>query len=598
MSKSPGKYQVWAICAVLAAITFAAFEAVLHNGFINYDDDEYITENQHIQNGFTAGSIKWAFTTSKCANWHPVTWLSHILDCRLFGLNPAGHHLVSLLLHTANTLLLFMVLWEMTAALWKSVFVAALFAVHPLHVESVAWASERKDVLSGLFWILTMGAYLRYVRRPTAGWYLLTLFVFAAGLMAKPMLVTLPFVLLLLDYWPLDRLRSRAAIFEKIPFFILSAVSSVVTFLVQRSAGAMPGIERLALQWRIVNAVISYAKYIGEMFWPSGLSVHYPYDFASLGMWKVGAAGLFLLAVSILIIRQAGKRRYLPVGWLWYLGTLVPVIGLAQAGGQALADRYTYIPLTGLFIIAAFGAEELSYGLPGRKAVMGAFAAGIVSALLVYTSLQVHYWHDSITIFEHTVKVTKNNSKGYYKLGVAYNWAGRYAEAIEAYKQAIRIKPDYADAHYNLGVTYGKLGRNAEAIEAYKEAMKINPDYADAHNNLGVIYGKFGRYMEAIGAFKEAVRIKPDYAKVWYNLGIAYGKAGRHSEAMEAYKQAVKIKPDYTPAHYNLAIAYLEAGETGLALEEYKTLKQMDAKKAEELLKRINSGKRRPEVGG
>ena len=570
MSNNSAKYRAWAVCVVLAAITFAAFEAVLNNKFINYDDDEYITENQHIQKGFTADAVKWAFTTGKCANWHPLTWLSHILDCKLFGLNPWGHHLVSLLLHIANTVLLFMLLRAMTAALWKSAFVAAIFAVHPLHVESVAWASERKDVLSGLFWILTMGAYLRYVRRPTAARYLLTLLLFALGLMTKPMLVTLPFVLLLLDYWPLDRLNSRTAVLEKVPFFVLSAVSSIVTFLVQRSAGAVPGVERLGLRWRIADAVISYAKYIREIFWPSGLSVHYPYDFASLGTWKVVAAGLFLLAVTILIIRQAGKRRYLPVGWLWYLGTLVPVIGLVQAGGQAMADRYTYIPLTGLFIIAAWGIEELSYSLPGRKAVMGILAAGIISALIIYTSSQVHYWHDSIAVFEHAVKVTKNNSKGYYKLGVAYGQAGRYNEAIDAYKKAAQIQPDYADAHYNLGVAYGKLGRDAEATEAYKETVKIKPDYAEAYNNLGVTYSKNSRFAEAIDAYKKAVQIKPDYAEAHDNLGAVYSKIGHFAEAIEEFKEAVKIRPDYAKAYDNLGVAYGRLGRNAEAIESLK----------------------------
>jgi len=345
------------------------------------------------------------------------------------------------------------------------------------------------------------------------------------------------------------------------------------------------------LRWRTADAVISYAKYIREMFWPSGLSVHYPYDFAGLGTWKVVAAGLFLLAITVLIIRQAEKRRYLPVGWLWYLGTLVPVIGLVQAGGQAMADRYTYIPLTGLFIIAAWGIEELSYNLPGRKTVMGILAAGTISALAIYTSSQVHYWRDSIAVFEHAVKVTKNNSKGYYKLGVAYGQAGRYNEAIDAYKKAVQIQPDYADAHYNLGVAYDKLGRDAEATEAYKETVKIKPDYADAHNNLGIIYGKFGRYTEAIEAFREAVKIKPDYSRFQYNLGIAYGKAGRKAEAIEAYKEAVRIKPDNAAAHYNLGVAYLEAGQTTLALEKYKIIKRLDAKKAEILFTLIHKGR-------
>jgi hypothetical protein len=404
MGKTSDKY--WSLCIylTLALATLAVFWQVLGHDFVNYDDPDYVYRNPNVQSGITLSSIKWAFTTGHAANWHPLTWLSHMLDWQLFGDNPGWHHLTNLFLHIANTLLLFAVLKRMTNALWRSAFVAAAFALHPLHVESVAWVAERKDVLSTLFWMLTIAAYLRYLERPGTGRYLLTLLIFALGLMAKPMLVTLPFVLLLLDYWPLGRFQfgqivksvgqqsrkslnafshwklSRHLLLEKVPLFALSAISSIVTFLVQRTAGAVTSVETLPLKLRIANTFVSYLTYIQKMVWPSRLAMFYPYPDKTDLIWQTVVFALLLLIISLGVIWLMRRRRYLLTGWLWYLGTLVPVIGLVQVGDQALADRYTYVPLTGLFIIIAWGVPDLIAKWRFRKHALAASAIAVLLA--------------------------------------------------------------------------------------------------------------------------------------------------------------------------------------------------------------------------
>lgn len=544
------------IYLLLTGLTFVTYKQVLYHQFIIFDDTVYITENPHIQKGLTFENIRWAFTTGRASNWHPITWLSHIVDYEMFGLNPRGHHLVNVLLHTANTLLLFGVLNAMTGAVWQSAFVAALFALHPLHIESVAWVAERKDVLSGLFFMLTVAAYLRYVRQTGTKWYLLTILLFALGLMAKPMLVTLPFVLLLLDYWPLGRFgvnRPAKLVREKVPFFVLSAVSSVVTFLVQQSTGAVSTMEKFPPATRIANAMVSYMVYLEKMVWPSRLAVLYPYPVDGLPVQQVIKAVLLLTGVSYLVIRLARNHKYLLVGWLWYAGTLVPVIGLVQVGSQAMADRYTYLPSIGIFIMVAWGFDELLTGRRWRETALGVSAAAVLLVLSTCTGAQLRYWQNSVTLFEHTLEVTSNNH-------TAYN---------------------------NLGIAYGRLGRYQEEMEAYKQAIRINPDSAEAQCNLGVVYIKLGDYDKAIKALKQALRIKPDYVYEYGNLGVAYFKLGSYEKAIEAFKQAVKIKPDLAETHYNLGVAYLASDDRGHALEEYKILKALDAGMAEKLFSLI-----------
>jgi Flp pilus assembly protein TadD len=590
MEKTTGKYRVLGIYLLLAGLTFVAYKQVLYHQFTNFDDNVYITENPYIQKGLTFENIRWAFTTGRSSNWHPITWLSHIVDYEMFGLNPWGHHLVNVLLHTANTLLLFGVLNAMTGAVWQSAFVAALFALHPLRIESVAWAAERKDVLSGLFFMLTVAAYLHYVRQRGIKWYLLTILLFVMGLMAKPMLVTLPFVLLLLDYWPLGRFevnRPAKLVREKIPFFVLSAVSSVVTFFVQQSGGAVNTMKVVTPVTRITNAMVSYMAYLEKIVWPSRLAVLYPYSIDGLPVQQVIKAVLLLVGIFLLVIQTFRNHRYLITGWLWYLGILVPVIGLVQVGSQAMADRYTYLPSIGIFIMAAWGISEISVKWRYRKIILGISSFAVLSAFSICTYLQSHYWQNSVTLFEHTLKVTSNNSLAYSNLGFAYIKLGRYNEAIEACKQAIRIRSDDAKAHYNLGIVYDELGRRQEAIEAFEQTIRIKPDYVEAHNNLGVAYSSLGRYQDAIEAYKQAIKIKPDYAEAHNNLGVTYSKLGGDKKAMEAFKQAVEIKPDYAEAHNNLGIAYLAKGDRSSALEEYKILKTLDAELANKLFNLI-----------
>jgi tetratricopeptide (TPR) repeat protein len=522
---------------------------VIHHQFTNFDDNVYVSENQHIQKGLNLDSIKWAFTTPYAGNWQPLTWLSYIVDYKLFGSNPAWYHLVNLLLHIANTILLFSVLNAMTAALWRSAFVAAAFALHPLHVESVAWVAERKDVLSALFWMLTLAAYIRFVRRSTITSYLLTLLLFALGLMAKPMLVTLPFILLLLDYWPLNRIQNKKDIYrlvvEKIPFFVLSATSSAATFFIQRAVGAMKLVDVLPLNIRLANVVVSYVKYIGKMFWPTHLAVFYPFDVNSLSAWKVVFAVLLLSAISIWVVRLSPKYKFLLTGWAWYLGTLVPVIGLVHVGEQAIADRYTYIPLTGLFIIVAWGADELLTGRQWRKITLPLSASAVILALSVCTFLQLRYWRSSITLFQHAIAVTSRNYIAYNNLGTAYGGLGRYNDEIDACMQAIKIKPDNAIAYNNLGIAYGLLGQFNRAIEAGEQAVRIKPDYAKAYYNLASAYCQVGRYNEAAESYIKAINFEPDYAPAYCDLGYLYGVIGKYNEAIDCYRKAMQLKPDW-----------------------------------------------------
>jgi len=615
MPQQVKKSLVLSIYFALAVSTLLVFWQVRNFDFINYDDSAMVYENPNIQTGITLKTIKWAFYNDYWCMWHPLTWFSHMLDWQLFGSNAGGHHLVNLIFHLANTLLLFTVLNKMTGSLWPSAFVAALFALHPLHVESVAWVAERKDVLSTFFWLLSMLAYARYVKKPNAASYLLTLLIFALGLMAKPMLVTLPFVLLLLDYWPLNRLLPQTVaasrksahapdknqtlyriIIEKVPFFALSVISSVITFLVQRSGGAVAGINSLALNHRIANVFLSYAQYIEKMFWPSNLAVFYPFDTGSISFWQAAACALLLLGISLFVVRLGRNQRYLLLGWFWFVGTLIPVIGIVQVGLQTYADRYTYIPYIGLFIMLAWGLPQLlskwisasSVESPHQKIVLGVLMVLVLTALGIFANRQVSFWKNNFTLFSHANEVTQNNYVAYNNLGTSYGKLGRWQDEIEACKKAVGINPDYADAHCNLGFAYGNLGRWPEAIDASKQAIRIRPDYAEAHCNLGVAYYKLGRYQEAIEEFRQAVKIRPDYADAHYNLGNAYGKLGRHQEAIDAFKQAVRIKPDDAEAHCNLGFAYLEMGDKNSALAEYNILKSLNSQLANNLLNQIN----------
>jgi len=572
---------------------------LLSSGFINFDDTDYVTENVHVLKGLNGQSITWAFTTTEAANWHPLTWLSHMLDVQLFGLDAGKHHLTSLLLHILNSVLLFLLLVRMTGALWRSAFVAALFAIHPLHVESVAWIAERKDVLSTLFWLLTLGAWLGYVKSKKAAPYVLALALYALGLMAKPMLVTLPFTLLLLDYWPLRRLAIplhrrigalKILLWEKLPFFMMSAASCIITFVAQRNQGAVETLENLVFGGRIANAAVAYVSYLGKTFWPASLAVYYPHPRTDLITWPVAGSALLLAGATILLLRLGRKAPFLLFGWLWYLGTLVPVIGLVQVGGQAMADRYTYVPLIGVFIAIAWGLAELALKIPGARVVAPVIAVASLAALFPIARAQTGHWTDTAALFEHTLAVTSDNLwahniigflrfdqgnideaithymealrinsnfvEAQINLGNALADTGRYDEAIKYCNQALlRVGPENYKALNNLGRLLAKVNRIPEAIECLQKAIKIKPDFAEAHNNLGAVLGRQNRMPEAIEHFMEAVRIKPDYAQGLDNLGMALQKTNRLPEAIERFRQAVRIAPNSAKIHYNLGMA-------------------------------------------
>jgi tetratricopeptide (TPR) repeat protein len=569
---------------VLIFVTLVVFHQLPSHDFINLDDDILVYENPHVHAGLNKESIAWAFTTFEAYNYHPLTWLSHMLDCQLFSLRPGMHHLTNLVFHLLNTALLLLVLRRMTGTLWRSGFVAALFALHPLHVESVAWVAERKDLLSAFFWFLTMWAYARYAERPGLNRYLPVLLFFSLGLLAKPMVVTLPFALLLLDFWPLGRmqfyqagndsrpLESKVPVFrlvwEKIPLFALAAISIVVTFAAQQKGGALKSLEAFPLTTRIANALISYVSYIGKMIWPHNLAVYYPYS-GSVPVWQAAGAGLALLCLTVLFLWTARKRPYLAVGWLWYLGTLVPVIGLVQVGSQAMADRYTYLPLVGLFIALAWGVPSLLAGWHHRQSILAVSATVLLVSFTACTWLQLRHWQNSITLFQHTLQVTTNNYFAHNNLGVALAHDGRLNEAIKHYSEALRIKPEAFEVHNNLANVLAAQGSVDEAIEHYFEALQLEPDYDKAHNNLGNALASKGKVEEAINHYSRAIEINPDYAGAHYDLGNALAAQGNMDEAIQHYFEALRVLPDWAGAHNNLGVALEKSGKLKEAIDHY-----------------------------
>ena len=577
------KHRDILVSLFLIIATLAVYWQIENFDFVNFDDGKYIYENRHVQEGLTLKSITWAFTTFHASNWHPLTWLSHMLDFQFYGINPGWHHLTNLLFHIANTLLLFFVFRKMTGDLWQSAFIAALFALHPLHVESVVWVSERKDVLSTFFWMVTMWSYIWYVENPVVYRYILVFLFFTLGLMSKPMLVTLPFVLLLLDFYPLNRFKFQPSdgsassqqrsntlrlILEKTPLFVLVAISSAITFYAQKKGGALTSLEIYPFKVRIANALVSYVTYIEKMIYPSKLAFLYPHP-GMLPWWKISGACLLLLSISFLAIRVAKQSPYFAMGWLWYLGTLVPVIGLIQVGLQSMADRYTYVPLIGIFIIVAWGAPELVKQWKYRKLWLTTLATVSLTILMVMTWKQVGYWKNGITLFEHALKITSNNYVSHNNLGLALEEQGRTAEAIDHYLQALRIKPDLKEAHNNLGLALEKQGRTEEAVDHYLQALRIKPDYAEAHFNLGIALKNEGRTEEAIDHYLQALQIKPDYAEAHYNIGNVLYMQKRIEEAISHYLQALRIKPDYAEAHNNLGLALKDLGRTDEAIDHY-----------------------------
>jgi len=567
MSKTMTKNGSFWICVALAFVVAAVYCQVYKFDFLSFDDPDYAFENPNVQSGITIEAIKWAFTTGYSTNWHPLTWISHMLDWQLFGNNAGAHHLVNLIFHIANTLLLFIVLKQMTDALWQSAFVAALFALHPLHVESVAWVAERKDVLSTFFWILTMWAYLRYVKRPKILRYLLTVIFFALGLMAKPMLVTLPFVLLLLDYWPLERFGRQKVyrlIVEKVPLFVLSAASSVITFIIQRSWGAV--VTTIPLRFRISNAFISYVKYMEKMFWPSKLAVFYPHIERDLSVSYAVMSAAVLLAITIFTLRFAKKHRYLVTGWLWYLGTLVPVIGIVQVGIQAMADRYTYITLTGLFIIIAWGLPEIFKRWRYKKIVLASLSLLIILTISICTYNQLGYWRNSLSLFQHTLDVTGNNYTANLCMAEVLHKQGRLNEAVYHCGEAIRIKPGAFQAHLKMGAVLRDTGRLDESAAEYQRCLKIRPNDPNVLNGYGITLSNQGKYDEAVKYFGEALRIRPDFAAAHDNMGHALTIQGNLEGAAAHLTKALQLDPDSALSHYNLGQVLVQSGKINEAI--------------------------------
>jgi tetratricopeptide (TPR) repeat protein len=577
----PKRQSLLALSLLLTALTLSAYWQVQHNDFVNYDDYRYVLENQHVLAGLTWEGLYWAFGNLEAGFWQPLTWLSHMLDCELFGPFPKGHHWSSLLLHMANGLVLFLLLQRMTGALWRSWLVAALFAVHPLHVESVAWVSQRKDVLSTLLWLGTMWGYLLYQRSPRPSTYLLVLVFFVSGLMAKAMLVSLPIVLLLLDYWPIGRLRSKLSpdppasslvakvqsappssagrlILEKVPLFAIAAFFVLITYFAERHVGAVSP-ESWPLKVRIANALVSYVIYIRQMFWPLDLSPLYLHP-GKFPLWHVVAAGLLLTAISGVTIRLARRRPYLIVGWLWYLVTLLPVSGLIQIGSHAHADRYTYVPFIGLFIMFVWGARDgWPRGNIGRIGLASSVAL-ILLILTIGTSLQVRHWRNSEALFSRAVDVDPDNFLAHNHLGYVLALEGRLGEAIGHYRTSVRINPNYASAHYRLANALTLVGETKGAIHHYRRVLHIRPQYARPYARLGDLYQKLRKTGEAIRLYRESLRIGPADAELHKKLGRLLAAEGLFGEAIKELEAALRINP-----HDNHVVHDLERMRQGSA---------------------------------
>ena len=574
------------IGAGLVVATLAVYAQVISHQFINLDDDIYIYENTMLAGGLSAKGLKWALTSFHAANWHPLTWLSHMLDVQMFGIIAGPHLAVNSLFHTLNCLLVFGLFMYMTNRVWRSAIVAALFALHPMHVESVAWAAERKDVLSTFFALLSLLAYVRYARTEPKSWtqFLPTTLLLALALLAKPMFVTWPFVMLLLDYWPLKRLSWHPAdglrrlwqglaplVREKIPIIALVAISIAITYIAQSMGGAVRQFSDAPLSFRLSNAVLSYARYILSLLWPTKLSVYYPLSTEDITLWKTVSAIALIAGVTVAVIRAGKSRGYLITGWAWYLGTLIPVIGLIQVGGQAMADRYTYTPSIGLFLVVVWGVSEIV----ARWQVPNAITAAIAVACLIFMGslawIQVGFWRDSITLYQHSLSVAPNNLVVHYNLAHALGKQGNRNEALTHFGEALRINPDYVDALVNTGVTLNELQRFGEATTPLTRALQLEPGSSKAHLQLGIALAQSNGSDQALRHFVQAMELAPGNPDVRTNLGLMLAREGRLSEAREHLNEAIRLNPDSPEAHNNLGLVLLMQGNPENSIPEFST---------------------------
>ena len=568
----------------LAVVTFGIYAQVIGHRFIVLDDIPYLQENPVVDRGVTLSGFAWAFTTFREANWHPLTWIAHMINTQLFGTFAGGHLLVNALIHTANTLLLFWFLLRTTRARWSSALVAALFALHPLHVESVAWAAELKDTLSTFFGLLSLIAYTRYAEVPSISRYAWTFVTLALGLMAKPMLVTWPFVMLLLDYWPLNRFQKsevrsqrsvvRGLVVEKIPLFVLVAASAVVTSVAQSYAGAVRTFTELSLSLRLSNVLVSYAKYLLLAFWPNDLAVFYPWT--RILAWQVIGAALLLIGVTAFCFFQRKTRPYLIVGWLWFVGTLVPVIGLVQVGGQSMADRYFYVPSIGLFIAIVFGLADIAERRRIAPWIGAAIANAVLLTLATLTNAQIHLWTDSFTLFKHTLAVAPRNVAIESNLGLALQRSGQVDEAAAHFEKAVQIEPDDQVSQLYLGIARFYQGRVPEAIEHAKIAIRLQPDSSKAHDLLGMALAKQNQNEAALDEVRRAAELAPKDAEIRNGLGTVLARLGRMPEAAEEFHQALRLDQRNAPAHSNLGLLLLTSGKAQESILEFEAALQLD----------------------
>lgn len=560
------------IALLLAFLTLVVYLPVVHHGFLNYDDDDYVTNNPMVENGLTFAGVKWAFTTGHASNWHPLTWLSLMLDVTLFGLNAGAMHFVNVLFHAANVALLFVLLLRLTGRVGPSVFIAALFGWHPLHVESVAWIAERKDVLSTFFALLSLLAYAKSVQEKSRRQLGFALLFFALGLMAKPMLVTLPFVMLLVDFWPFRRFNTstfQRLIVEKVPFFVLTVVSCVVTYLAQSRGHAVAALGTVPLVFRLENAVVAVAHYAVKLFWPEPMAVIYP--LVRISFVELAPAAALLILVSLAAWHWRKSRPYFLIGWLWFVGTLVPVIGLVQVGAAAMADRYTYIPSIGFFMAVVFGLDELAGRFPAFRRIVPTGAILLLAVSVFGTEIQLRYWRNSETLFRHSLAVTRNNDIARFDLGLALDQEGKTAEALAQYREALQLNPDRYQIHNNIGIILDQQGRAAAALKEFRDCIKLAPNLATFHNSAGNELVKLGKYDEALKEFAEAGRLDPHSATPHIEIAKVFFREGRDAKAVDELHTALQLEPDnfqilVSAAHYLAANEDASARNARMAL--------------------------------